>query len=231
MARTVASRKRQRLADWTKSQSKKPRTKVISIVPRNKFGFSETNRTNLRYVDNYLLTSTLGSTPNQQMRMNGIFDPDLTGGGHQPMWRDNFAAIYQNYRVISSRIKVTFLPNPTVDNGTIGPYVVGIVGATETTTPSVTVSTRQEMSDSVYKSITRYDEPNVLYMSYTPRSKLSSSYDEDTVSALVGANPSQQYIANVWFSDLTQPATSLLWATVEIDFVVEFFKLTLQAQN
>lgn len=231
MARTVAMRKRFRSTDWTKTPRKKARTVVA--VPRNQFGFPINFRTNLRYCDDYFLSASSTNTAiTNAFRMNGIFDPDLTGAGHQPMWRDNYANIYQNYRVISSTIKVTFLPQPITDVGSYGPYNIGIVGASETTNPSTVAVTRKEMSDSVSRAISRYSvNDNTLFLHYTPKSKLGSEWSEDTVAALVGANPSQQYIADVWFSDMGSGVTSYLWASVEIDYVVEFFKLTLQAQN
>lgn len=34
-------------------------------------------------------------------RANGIFDPDVTGTGHQPLYRDQVADLYTNYTVIA----------------------------------------------------------------------------------------------------------------------------------
>jgi len=41
-------------------------------------------------------------------RANGTFDPNSTGIGHQPMYRDEYAALYKFYTVIASFINVTF---------------------------------------------------------------------------------------------------------------------------
>lgn len=43
-------------------------------------------------------------------RTNSIQDPDFTGIGHQPMSHDQWAGFYNHYAVISSRIRVDFLP-------------------------------------------------------------------------------------------------------------------------
>lgn len=42
-----------------------------------------------------------------QFRANSMFDPDFSGVGHQPMFRDEMVAQYKNYTVIKSMIKIT----------------------------------------------------------------------------------------------------------------------------
>jgi len=44
---------------------------------------------------------------------NGLFDPDFTSTGHQPLYFDQLAAIYNHYTVVASKIKLTISP---VDN-------------------------------------------------------------------------------------------------------------------
>lgn len=39
---------------------------------------------------------------------NSLYDPNVTGVGHQPMGRDEVAALYQNYHVSGGEIEVTY---------------------------------------------------------------------------------------------------------------------------
>lgn len=39
-------------------------------------------------------------------RLNGMFDPDLTGAGHQPYYYDQWSAMYQNYKVYGCKARV-----------------------------------------------------------------------------------------------------------------------------
>lgn len=54
----------------------------------------------LKYAQTFKPTNTLGIN-NWQIRLNSIFDPDFTGGGHQPYGRDQLAGLYARYRVLS----------------------------------------------------------------------------------------------------------------------------------
>ena len=62
------------------------------------WGFPNSIITKLRYADTYEGTGTSGARYQNVYRANGIFDPDATGTGHQPLYRDNWVNIYNNLR-------------------------------------------------------------------------------------------------------------------------------------
>jgi hypothetical protein len=43
------------------------------------------------------------------MYVNSVFDPDNSGTGHQPLYRDTYAGIYDQYAVVSAKCKVKFM--------------------------------------------------------------------------------------------------------------------------
>ena len=55
----------------------------------------------LRYAETFTFsTGTLGAMSSvQYMKLNSLFDPNGTAGGHQPYLFDTWAALYNNYRV------------------------------------------------------------------------------------------------------------------------------------
>jgi len=64
-------------------------------------GFPDRLRTNLRY-------STVIPVPavahyEYVFKANSLFDPDLTGVGHQPTYFDQLAAIYSQYCVLGCK--------------------------------------------------------------------------------------------------------------------------------
>lgn len=57
------------------------------------------------------LTGTAGVPASRVYTANGIFDPDITGTGHQVIGFDQMMVAYNHYTVIRSKITVTFLNN------------------------------------------------------------------------------------------------------------------------
>jgi len=59
----------------------------------------------MRYVTQ-ATTDTDGGIIGHVYSANGLYDPDITGTGHQPMGFDQIMPMYQHYTVIGARIKV-----------------------------------------------------------------------------------------------------------------------------
>jgi hypothetical protein len=64
-------------------------------------------KTQMKYVTNLLISG--GVTPGLNVfSANGLYDPDVTGSGHQPRGFDQLIALYDHYVVTHSEIKVEF---------------------------------------------------------------------------------------------------------------------------
>jgi hypothetical protein len=69
------------------------------------FPASTTKR--LRYSTTFAGSTTAGAiTSTQVFRANDLFDPDLTGTGHQPMGFDQMMTWYNHFAVISAKIVI-----------------------------------------------------------------------------------------------------------------------------
>jgi len=62
----------------------------------------------LRYQDNFNLVSTSGVVSSYVFSCNGLYDPNITGTGHQPAGFDQMMLSYEHYCVSKARIMVTF---------------------------------------------------------------------------------------------------------------------------
>lgn len=84
--------------------------------------FPQRLNTTLEYVDNLTL-STPGSSPNFgteiAYRLNSLFDPYFSVGGHQPYGFDQIAAMYNRYMVNSVDVELTFT-DPSTDGLYVG---------------------------------------------------------------------------------------------------------------
>lgn len=71
-------------------------------------GISNEMFTKLKYNTNLVLTMTLGSMVTYQFRGNALYDPDLTGTGQQPQYFDQYALLFNKYRVAGSKVRLAF---------------------------------------------------------------------------------------------------------------------------
>lgn len=55
------------------------------------------------------MTSNAGANTSYGFRWNSTFDPDYSSAGHQPLYRDTYATIYDHYAVVSARMKVRII--------------------------------------------------------------------------------------------------------------------------
>ena len=93
--------------------SKRSRRTKRKIVRRRKTrvplgtGLPLTLNVKLKYFQSVVLDPTGGAQKASYVwRANSIYDPDYTGIGHQPMYHDEWARVYDHYDVIKSKCRV-----------------------------------------------------------------------------------------------------------------------------
>lgn len=122
MARVTLKTLKKKKGGGKKAKYSKPRTTtLLATLPRYGRGasalraasrlyrnpFPHVRYVKHKYVDRVTLPAqtTAGAPTWYIMRANSTYDPDYTGTGHQPMFRDEMAAKYTNYVVLSSQCK------------------------------------------------------------------------------------------------------------------------------
>lgn len=112
----------------------KKRYKKRSIyAPGRKPPLGTKLKAQFRYVDTDLsINPPLGGLLGEYVfSCNGLYDPDITGTGHQPMPFDDMMSLYDHYTVIGSRIRVDFHNSDTTN-----PVICGIYLRDTSTSPS-----------------------------------------------------------------------------------------------
>lgn len=203
---------------------------IPGVDGKLQFGFPTKIITILRYIQTNTLTSTTGGIATQVFRMNGPFDPDVTGIGHQPMYWDRYAAIYQSYRVLGSRITAIATPMNT-NLANFGPYSFGINGSTSSSSLGTSNVNRMEQNDAISTTFSSFEGPSVLSFAYSPEIKLGRPAGDDTIGAFVSTNPTNQYYAHVWVNDDFGPASSLIKLKVELEYTIEFHGLVQEVES
>lgn len=102
----------------------------------------------LKYVQTCTLTPSTGSMGIHRFRANSIYDPDLTGTGHQPMFRDQMADLYNHYIVLGSTMEAVIW---TEDITTHYVSVVGISQVDDAVTTLTSVIQLLEQNTTRYK--------------------------------------------------------------------------------
>lgn len=105
------SNKQQKKQRKNKQQNKMKRRNVNPVVS----AFAPMTYRTLKYTDNKMLTEVAaGAGAFNSYALNGMYDPDFTGVGGQPMWYDQLLTVtgpYLKYRVTAATVTVTFANN------------------------------------------------------------------------------------------------------------------------
>lgn len=222
--------KRRRLSFKSKSRRPKGEARLIPGLSRRGggvFGFPNTIITKLRYCTFLDLSGTAGTVISNVFAANGCFDPDITGVGHQPLFYDNFTAVYDQYSVLGSKIKVTYQSSST----TLG-HIIGITGDDDATTSS-NLETLMEQSNSVSAMVGAAGSPPVTLSNvFDPVTCFGVAVKDDGYSATaINANPTELWTYKVWAIPADAATLSHCYVKIEIDYTVKFTELKTPVQN
>lgn len=173
-------------------------------VPRNvPHAYNNNYTVRLTYADNFRhdIANNGSAAAVQVFRTDSIFDPDYTGTGHQPLFRDMWASQYDYYSVLSFDYEIRMF-NAQYDNstftavGTAGQRI-GTVNVTTLPTTNVsdyvtsgTIYPIAEMKNA-YTTWIPVEQELFLSGTLTPGDFIVDAKDEDSVATwtAVGSNP------------------------------------------
>lgn len=213
------------------------RKRRVKRRPRIPDAFPETFTTSLKYVEVVEIDcEALGAPKKYEFRANSIYDPNLTGTGHQPIGRDQFAALYDHYTVIGSKMKATFYPKGDYSQN-VSMFLGGMT--TDTTNTFTSVSEMLEQSNSKGNILTKLGTKAsvVRNLKYSPRKMFKigkgSIIGNDRITTQVGTNPTEDAIFQLF---AVQPDGSSvdpipIKVLVEIEYLVVFSERRPLAQS
>jgi len=177
--------------------------------------------TKLNYYDAFQLSTGAGSVGTYVFSANGLYDPNITGTGHQPMPFDQLMLSYEHYCVLKSRITVRF------SNLTAVYLSVSIsinAGATPVTSNVALVENgnlvRESVSSGSYHVFKVLEMPINISTFGSVKSIMSNPDYKGTISA----NPVEQSYFHVSVWDPINVAVSTVECEVFIEYLATFFE-------
>lgn len=185
-------------------------------------GYNNNFTVRLTYADTFRQDITCaisgGNSKFQIFRANSIFDPDYSGGGHQPLFRDMWASMYDHYCVLACHYTIRVW-----NGGVEGSTWTGINPFKNNLCPlNVTFLTTTDVSDFVdsatigpiaeqKNAITKYALPGAEHMTefngtLTPGDFIVDAKDADDDNTWVanGSNPNVSRFFGVGISAMNQ---------------------------
>lgn len=174
----------------------------------------------MRYNEN-LVHGPAAVSHTYQFRLNSLYDPNLTGSGHQCMYYDQLANIYNRYRVTGVKYRITFTNVNT-------PCRVGVV-PTNNDIPSdmddLTVMPYNRHS--IINAMTSGGKSSATLSGYVSLKKLlGESLADDRDQAITNASPVNVVPLNIMTEALDKSTTiTTLNYIVELTYYATFFDL------
>ncbi|AYP28730.1 MAG: putative capsid protein [Circoviridae sp.] len=203
-------------------------------------GFPSTKKVTLKYVENLYLSHTAAGMANDYFSANGLYDPYIAAGGHQPMGFDQWCnTIYNHYCVTGSRIRITY--NPHLSTLT-APGVFGLNLVDENTAFSTIGYAIEQSSCAGWSTC---GDPNQAGTDGTgkPLCSITAEFDAakmfrmsdpagaSELQGSVSANPAEQAIFHVWMRGNVSSDAPTHHFLVEIEYDVVFSEPNQLAQS
>jgi len=194
------------------------------------FGFPKRLQVKLRYAayEGLFLSSVAGTVNKYFFSCNSIFDPDRTGTGHQPLYRDTYAGIYDHYAVVRSHCTVRYV-NQNASNA----WNVGLV-IEDDTAGSTVVDTiaEQSLSKSTFMTpLSGNNSMHVINKNWDCVSGLSiDPYTSELYKTDFVSNPTEEQFYCIWGNDAGAGTSNLLFQ-VELVYDCIFTELQTPTQS
>lgn len=185
-------------------------------------------RTKLPYVVQFTEATGVSVPYEWVFRGNSIRDPDAEGIGHRPRGVAQFEAVYTNYRVRACKFHAHI---QSADNSALSSPIVYLFTDRVNTSLSTTYAQNaqlQEIDKMQYHELGALNTGKGSYVlkSYkTTKSQLQANADPADSSALITADPAQQWYWHLIWNSPDNSTTAKFLTTVRLTYYVEFFNL------
>lgn len=218
MPRKYAKKRQPRKTRNYRRKGYKRRSLVSNYVPS---GMPTQRIAKLKYAQTMSVTSNTGIIGEQRFSANNIYDPDVTGTGHQPMGHDQWTALFNHYVVLGSKITVNFCDS----DASTTPTHVGLYLSDGKTLSYASGYEFIEARKGTYRLIVPNEGKRHRMVNKFSAKRFYSVRDvEDNLSrlgAVSGASPTEQAFYHIWCQTL-DATTNTIRCVVEVEYIVLF---------
>lgn len=155
------------------------------------------------------LSSTSGSQQIYTHSCNNIFDPNLSGVGHQPYGHDQYATYYNQYQVLGAKITTTCRWSSPPTSSDV-PHVCFSIIDSDTTAPT-TLATKMERYAKMYKILKPDTNSTVTFTDYWSAKKwfkLKDVVDQHQTIGVFGGAPIKTAYHNLIVQPLDESSST-----------------------
>ena len=200
-------------------RSAKRRIKASRGYP-GKMVIAPTMKATLRYTETISVNPGAGLPATYTMSANGLFDPNISGVGHQPRGFDQIMGLYERYTVTSSKITIYAAINDISGNNSLG--VLSVIPANKSVVTLSGVDMLEEplSKTSVFTTNGGTVQPYVTnYVSCKTFLGKKDLLDDDSVSGDATQNPADQVYWQISYGT-TSPTIDLSGAQLFV--IIEY---------
>lgn len=221
-AKAMKSTRMKRLRAGFKAKRKsiiRERRKAVKNLSLAKVGkgFPKKMQMTHKYNDVIGLTSNLGSIGTWVFSANGMYDPDITSTGHQPMYFDQMSAIYDHYTVIGSKISVEITP---ISKDQV-PVIVGCYKNDDATITPSSLNSLMEQTQCRYKVVNLNAGVTTRFsLKWSAKKTFGGSVlGNDNLQGTAAANPTEQTTYTFFCKTVDGVSTASVYMNVSVQYI------------
>jgi len=197
-------------------------------------GVADALTVKLKYQSTVILTSTFGAVADVVYRGNSLFDPAVSISTLQPYWFDQYASLYNYYKVLGSAIHVQAFNQGVSGSG--GTELVGEVSLIPNLTPAAFSPTSHDIVNGqayLKQRMLQQGSKNALMKSYMSSAKIYgrtkyASRDSHSQTA-ISTDPAWPWFWHICYNTLDRSNTSDIIVKLDIIYYVRFSERAIQA--
>ena len=167
----------------------------------------------LRYAQKFTISASIAQAGTWVFRANGMFDPDLTGSGHQPRGFDQLMTMYDHFQVIGSKITIM----------SAQPNISSVIGVCIKDRSTVSTDYEDYLEENpafnTIGMVGNDGEPMALVANYSQKKFFGQGSLEEQFEGDVSSDPSEGAFFHVYQTAITDSSVSTNSHVVVIDYI------------